>query len=128
KEFGNGWGSKIGVSDIAVGDIDGDGRDEIVVARQDNDNERVFIYDDQTTDFSEIGSAGNGWGNKRFAKTVAIAPHYECQAFTPEPIPAALMPADDTDAAADAVDAEIEQRIQVRRAKLLEINAQDLMN
>jgi alpha-tubulin suppressor-like RCC1 family protein len=72
KSWGEGWGSSRGVESLAVGDIDGDGQLEIVVGRNDGDNERVFVHDDISTGFALIQSFGRGWGSDRSASALAI--------------------------------------------------------
>src|SRR5690606_3699599 len=119
------WGSNSSVYELAVGDIDGDGRDEIVASRNATQNARVAIYDDLSVDFAELESLGTGWGGQRLATAVAIAPRYVCQAFSPEPVAEALAPVDPSDEA--AVAEQLEERVQQRRQRLLEIGAKQLL-
>lgn len=69
----SGWGDSRGVSALAVGDIDGDGKDEIAVGRNAGDNSRVVILDDMTQAFRSLSSLGEGWGDSRAASALAMA-------------------------------------------------------
>lgn len=84
---GAGWGDNRYPSAIATGDIDGDGRDEIIVGRHALNNERVFFYDDACPSqprsvpcdftvvdplrFREIDTRGSDWGEGIDATDVA---------------------------------------------------------
>lgn len=69
----SGWGDSRGASAIATGDIDGDGRDEIVVGRTAGDGSRVVILDDMQEGFRSLGSLGDGWGDSRGTTALAMA-------------------------------------------------------
>lgn len=69
----NDWGDSRGVSALALGDIDGDGKDEIAVGRSAGDNSRVVLLDDMTEGFRGLQTLGNGWGDSRAASALAMA-------------------------------------------------------
>lgn len=69
---GHGWGSGYYATDIAMGDIDGDGRAETMVARRSNENDRTFLFDDASTNFMPLGGFGASWGNGNYATAVDI--------------------------------------------------------
>ncbi len=50
--FGGGWGVAAWPTAVAFGDVDGDGRDELAVARVSGINERVWVFDDATGNFA----------------------------------------------------------------------------
>lgn len=66
---GDEWGSSYYPMSIAFGDIDGDGNDEIGVARYAGQNERWFIYDETG---NEIISGGSDWGDSYYATSIAF--------------------------------------------------------
>jgi hypothetical protein len=53
-EIGFNWGSDYGVTALATGDLDGDGRDEIVVGRNGGDGREVIILDDALQGYAVI--------------------------------------------------------------------------
>ena len=61
--FGESWNTSAHGTSIAFGDVDGDGRDELALARETTINPRVFVYDDALGDgpFGEIWAAGGRW-------------------------------------------------------------------
>ncbi|MEQ8433621.1 MAG: M12 family metallopeptidase [Oceanicaulis sp.] len=69
---GENWGSSYYVTDIAFGDIDGDGRDELAVARRASENSRFFVFDDADAGFSLIHDGGENWGSGAYATAVAF--------------------------------------------------------
>lgn len=71
-EGGRNWGRDYYATGIAMGDIDGDGVDEIVVSRRAGNNNRVFIYDDARTNFLPLGGLGDDWGKEFYPTSVAI--------------------------------------------------------
>ena len=66
---GQAWGSGRGVSAIAMGDVDGDGREEIAVGRNTGNNERWILYDDDGT---QLFSGGQTWGDSRGVSAIAM--------------------------------------------------------
>ena len=69
---GSSWGSDAYATDLAFGDIDGDGRDELVVTRRSNVNSRFFVYDDAQAGFSKLHQGGGSWGSGNYATSAAI--------------------------------------------------------
>lgn len=69
---GENWGQEYFATRIAFGDIDGDGRDEIAVSRNADQNARVFVYDDAQAGYAELWSFGAEWGSGNFATSVAF--------------------------------------------------------
>ncbi len=69
---GQGWGSGAFATSIAFGDTDGDGRDEVGVARKNNSNARYFIFDDSFGGFGRLRAGGNGWASDAYATSIAF--------------------------------------------------------
>lgn len=99
--FGSGWGADRGVISAAVGDVNGDGVNDILLGRSEGDGDRVLIYNGPLGDFEQIATAGTGWGDDRSAPALAISSDYLCQVFPPESTVV------DADAAAATVDDRI---------------------
>lgn len=59
---GNAWGYGYSVTDLAFGDIDGDGLDELAVARDATTNARVIVHDDRNAGYAALRYLGSGWG------------------------------------------------------------------
>jgi hypothetical protein len=72
--FGESWNTSAHGLSIAFGDVDGDGRDEMALARETTINPRVFVYDDALGDgpFGEIWAAGGRWPGEEYATVVAF--------------------------------------------------------
>ena len=72
--FGESWNTSAHGTSIAFGDVDGDGRDELALARETTINPRVFVYDDALGDgpFGEIWAAGGRWPGEEYATVVAF--------------------------------------------------------
>jgi hypothetical protein len=66
------WGSGNYATDVAMGDIDGDGRDEIAVTRRTSSNQRFFVYDDAMASHVELASGGQSWGGGAYATAAAF--------------------------------------------------------
>ncbi len=66
------WGANIEVTDIAVGDIDGDGRMEIGVTRRTNSNNRYFVYRFNNNGLTQVFQGGNEWGSGNYATSIAF--------------------------------------------------------
>jgi Pregnancy-associated plasma protein-A/FG-GAP-like repeat len=69
---GTAWGSGNWATSIAFGDVDGDGRDEIGIARKSDQNRRYWIFDDATTGFTQLLGGGAGWGSGNWATSIAF--------------------------------------------------------
>ena len=61
-ETGVGWATDEYTVAIAFGDVDGDGRDEMAIARRATAGPRVLLVDDATTGFALLATFGEGWG------------------------------------------------------------------
>ncbi len=69
---GGDWGAGRDVTALATGDVDGDGRDEILLGRSSGDNSRWEVHDDAGAGFATINSGGDGWGSGRGVTAVAM--------------------------------------------------------
>jgi Family of unknown function (DUF6345) len=74
---GDGWGDGNYATSIAFGDVDGDGRDEVGVARKAGSNARVFLYNDGQGDsaagsYQEIWHMGNNWSSSSYVTCIAF--------------------------------------------------------
>jgi Astacin (Peptidase family M12A)/FG-GAP repeat len=69
---GDSWGADAYVTDIAFGDVDGDGRDELGVTRKAGSNHRYYIYDDSAHGFALLYSGGADWGGGNYATAIAF--------------------------------------------------------
>ena len=56
--FGQNWGAGAYATSVALGDVDGDGRDEIGLTRATSVNERAFVFDDATAGFAILTQIG----------------------------------------------------------------------
>ena len=69
---GRAWGISSYATSVAFGDVDGDGFDEFGISRYIGINDRYFICDDATNNFSVIFSGGTGWGGQAYATSIAF--------------------------------------------------------
>jgi hypothetical protein len=69
---GANWGSGYYATSIAMGDVDGDGRDEVAVARRAESNARAFLLDDAQSNFLPLSDRGASWGSDTWATAVDI--------------------------------------------------------
>jgi len=69
---GSDWGREAYGTSIAFGDTDGDGRDEIALARHADMNGRYWVLDDATSGFRTILSGGELWGRDAYGTSVAF--------------------------------------------------------
>ena len=69
---GSDWGKDNYATDIAFGDMDGDGTDEMAVSRKSSSNGRVFVYKYSSRKMNLINSLGSEWGGKTYATHVAF--------------------------------------------------------
>ena len=72
--FGESWNTSAYATSIAFGDVDGDGRDELALAREATINPRVFVHDDALAaePFDELWDVGAAWSGEQFATAVAF--------------------------------------------------------
>lgn len=75
--FGQTWAANAWGTSIAFGDVDGDGRDEVGLARVATINPRVFVYDDAAPDaglpaFDLLWGGGEAWPGEDYATAVAF--------------------------------------------------------
>jgi len=77
--FGETWNPNAYATAIAFGDVDGDGRDEVAVARDVTVNPRVFIHDDAlgapdsgVMPFGQLWGFGHEWPGGVYATAVAF--------------------------------------------------------
>jgi hypothetical protein len=88
---GNGtWDETRGVQSLAAGDVDFDGKAEIVVGRTTGDNARVIVFDDAEGGFGVMHEIGHEWGSNRNARSLAISKQVVCQSKLPAPVPATV--------------------------------------
>jgi hypothetical protein len=88
RAFGASWDDDRRVIALATGDLDDDGRNEILVSRSEGDGGRVLVLDDALENFSTIVEHGGGWGTDREAPALAVSRQDVCQSRPAEPIPA----------------------------------------
>ncbi|MDD4598815.1 MAG: M12 family metallopeptidase [Lentimicrobiaceae bacterium] len=70
---GQTWGSSAYTTGIAFGDINGDGADELLVARKHGSGNRFFFYNSEKNDkpYRELTAGGSGWGGGAYATCIA---------------------------------------------------------
>lgn len=71
-EAGADWAADEYTIDIALGDIDADGRDEIAIARHATSGPRVFLLDDAEAGFAPLATFGDGWGVAAWPTAIAF--------------------------------------------------------
>lgn len=69
---GKSWGAGYYATDIAMGDVDGDGRAEVLVARKAGSNARFFLFDDGRENYIPLMDGGRVWGDGHWATAVAL--------------------------------------------------------
>lgn len=77
KLFGQTWAGNAWATSIAFGDVDGDGRDEVGLARVATINERFAVFDDAQPagglpPFAELWGGGDEWPGEHYATVVAF--------------------------------------------------------
>ena len=72
--FGETWNQFAYATAVAFGDVDGDGRDEVAVAREVTINRRFFVYDDALAaePFRELAGGGETWTGPEHATAIAL--------------------------------------------------------
>jgi len=68
---GESWGKDNYTTEVATGDIDGDGRDEIIIGRKATKNHRYFVLDDKLNKFKTLYTGGESWGKDNYTTAVA---------------------------------------------------------
>ena len=71
-EGGSDWGDDYYATSIAFGDVDGDGRDEMLVGRRAGENGRFFLLDDSRENFLSLSEGGRLWGDGHWTTAVAL--------------------------------------------------------
>lgn len=71
-EGGSMWGTEVYATDIAFGNIDGDGRMEMGVTRQTTQGARAYLYDDGLGQFALLKTVGRGWEGGSYATAIAF--------------------------------------------------------
>ena len=69
---GESWGSGNYATSIAFGDVDGDGFDEVGIARKAGGNARYWVLDDADHGFTTLNSGGQSWGSGNYATSIAF--------------------------------------------------------
>lgn len=69
---GEGWGKGYYAVEVAFGDLDGDGKEELAVARNAKENSRVMVYRYQGGTIRKLGDIGSDWGGNAYATSVAF--------------------------------------------------------
>ena len=70
--YGEGWPSTVSAVGVALGDVDGDGRDEVGYITDATDGERIFVRDDATTTFAPLWAGDATWGALATATAIAF--------------------------------------------------------
>jgi hypothetical protein len=71
-QTGVGWAEDEYTTDLAFGDVDGDGRDETLIARRAAAGPRLLLVDDAMADFALLHTFGEGWGVLAWPTAVAF--------------------------------------------------------
>lgn len=69
---GEDWDASEYATDIAFGDVDGDGRDEVAIVSNAIAEARVFLYDDAAAGFAPLMTFGDTWGAGSYATSIAF--------------------------------------------------------
>lgn len=69
---GDNWAATDYVTDIAFGDVDGDGRDEVAIVGNAVVGARVLLLDDAAAGFARLRTFGESWGAGSYATSVAF--------------------------------------------------------
>ena len=69
---GEEWAEAVYATDMAFGDVDGDGLDEVAIVTSANTGARVVLLDDAAADFAPLATFGDGWGAGAYATSVAF--------------------------------------------------------
>jgi len=71
-DVGDDWAEMDYATDIAFGDVDGDGRDEVAIVRNAVIGSRVLLFDDAAAGFAPLTTLGDAWGAGSYATSVAF--------------------------------------------------------
>jgi len=71
-DVGDDWQASEYATDIAFGDVDGDGRDEMAIVRNAVTGPRVLLLDDAAAGFAPLTTFGDAWGAGSYATSVAF--------------------------------------------------------
>ncbi|MCB2181614.1 MAG: hypothetical protein KQH63_06295 [Desulfobulbaceae bacterium] len=71
-ESGAEWGSGSSAVSMAFGDVDGDGIDEVGVARSSTAGYRFVVLDDALSGFNQLFSGGEDWSPASYATAIAF--------------------------------------------------------
>ena len=73
-EGGHGWGGAAYATDIAFGNVDGDGYEEAGITRRAGSNARYIIIDDDNaaSPYSELYAGGTDWGPNAYATAISF--------------------------------------------------------
>lgn len=69
---GETWRTAAYPTSLAAGDVDGDGRAEVVVARYDTAGARAALYDDAVAGYALLAAYGGDWNASSYATAVAL--------------------------------------------------------
>lgn len=69
---GEEWTEAVYATDVAFGDVDGDGRDELGVVNSAGEGARFYVFDDAAAGFAPLGSGGETWGALAVATSLAF--------------------------------------------------------
>ncbi len=70
--FGDDWAAEAFATDMAFGDVDGDGRDEVAIVSNALTGPRVTLLDDAAAGFAPLATFGDSWGAGSYATSVAF--------------------------------------------------------
>lgn len=70
--FGEDWPATVSAVGVALGDIDGDGRDEIGVITDTSASDRVHVFDDAAAGFAPLWDGDETWGAASVATSIAF--------------------------------------------------------
>ena len=72
EEGGADWGPSYYATDISFGDVDGDGKDEIGVARRGGSGARFYVLKYEDKEFKELHKGGTKWGSEYYPTDISF--------------------------------------------------------